>query len=436
MVHLACRTFQNWPMILTSVSRTLNIMRRAQLLLVCVLGVTMRATGPAEMRCCAVLELRQYTLKPGQRDVLIDLFERRFIESQEAAGMTLVGQFRDRRRADRFVWLRGFPSMERRHQSLEMFYGGPVWSAHRTAANDTMVDSDDVLLLRPARPDLAFHLDSNPPSRDRPSSTVLAGIYDLPRPGDERLVSEFERQVVPILQSNGVTIEGVFVTESARNTFTRLPVREGQHVLVWFGVVRGQTRLPAWLDELANITALDNRRASLLELEPTARSILGGGANAARASKHDFDFLFGSWTIHNRYLKGRLRHSTEWMEFDARSQVEPLLDGFGHLDRYFAVRDGVPFEGITLRLFDPATGEWSIHWADTAHARTLLPPMAGRFSGGVGEFYGDESVDGKKVLCRFLWTRPNTDSARWEQAFSDDGGKTWETNWIMTFTRP
>src|SRR5262245_823733 len=112
------------------------------------------------LTCLPVIELRLYTLKPGQRDVLIDLFERHFIESQEAAGMTLVGQFRDRHRADRFVWLRGFPSMEGRHQALEAFYGGPVWSAHRNAANDTMVDSDDVLLLRPARPDLAFRTSS------------------------------------------------------------------------------------------------------------------------------------------------------------------------------------------------------------------------------------------------------------------------------------
>jgi hypothetical protein len=184
------------------------------------------------------------------------------------------------------------------------------------------------------------------------------------------------------------------------------------------------------------MTALDNRPVSLLQLEPTPRSSLGDGGKAARATKHDFDFLFGSWNVHNRYLKGRLRHSTEWTEFAARSHVEPLLDGFGHLDRYSAVRDGSPFEGITLRLFDPTTGEWSIHWADTGRARTLLPPMVGRFIGGVGEFFGDETVDGKKVRCRFLWTRPAANSARWEQAFSEDGGKTWETNWIMTFTRP
>lgn len=383
----------------------------------------MSATSVPASGCCPVLELRQYTLKPGQRDVLIDLFDRQFIESQEALGMTLAGQFRDRNRADRFVWLRGFSDMESRHQALEAFYGGPVWAAHRTEANSTMIDSDDVLLLKPARPDLAFR-----PSADtegRPS-TVLAGIYQSVD------VDEFERRIMPILEENQVKVEGVFVTESAPNTFTKLPVREGEHVLVWFGVVQGEGRPPGWTDRLA----LDGRPVSLLELEPTSRSRLGNGPNAARATKHDFDFLFGSWNVHNRYLKGRLRNSTEWMEFDARSQVEPLLDGFGHLDRYFAVRDGSPFEGITLRLFDPATGEWWIHWADTKGARTLLPPMVGRFIGGVGEFYGDETVDGKKVRCRFLWTRPTADSARWEQAFSDDGGTTWETNWIMTLTRP
>jgi hypothetical protein len=304
--------------------------------------------------------------------------------------MTLIGQFRDRRRADRFVWLRGFSSMESRHEALEAFYDGPIWSADRNEANNTMADSDDVLLLKPARPELAFHIDARmgTPPHDRGPATVLAGIYQMPRPVDTWLVSQFEQQVAPILQANRVKLEGVFVTEAARNTFTRLPVREGEHVLVWFGVVRGHGSSPGWIDRLAGMTALDNRPVSLLELEPTPRSSLGEGPKAARATKHDFDFLFGSWKVHNRYLKGRLRHSTEWMEFDARSHVEPLLDGFGHLERYNAVHDGSPFEGITLPLFDPTTGEWSIHWADTARARTLLPPMVGRFIGGVGEFFG------------------------------------------------
>jgi hypothetical protein len=174
---------------------------------------------------------------------------------------------------------------------------------------------------------------------------------------------------------------------------------------------------------------------TVLDLAPTSRSLLGDGVHAARASTHDFDFLRGSWNVHNRYLKGRMRHSTEWIEFDAQSDAQPLLNGLGQLDQYRAVRDGNAIEGVTLRLFNPATGEWSLHWADTVNPGVLLPPMVGRFTGDVGEFFGDEFVDGKKVLCRFYWTRTNPDSPRWEQAFSDDGGKTWETNWIMTLTR-
>lgn len=101
---------------------------------------------------CHVVELRQYTLHPGQRAVLIDLFEREFIEPQEAVGMTVLGQFRDLDDADRFTWLRGFRDMPGRLAGLTAFYGGPVWQAHRAAANATMIDSDNALLLRPAWP--------------------------------------------------------------------------------------------------------------------------------------------------------------------------------------------------------------------------------------------------------------------------------------------
>ena len=394
----------------------------------------MTAFASTGERCCQVLELRQYTLKPGQRDALIELFDREFVESQEALGMTLMGQFRDRRNADRFVWLRGFADMEQRHKVLDAFYSGPVWAAHKAAANATMEDVSDVLLLKPARPDLAFQ--PRTPARSNSSpALVLAGIYQMQDTVSAGIVSRFEAQVAPVLAKNGVRLEGVFVTEPSPNTFTRLPVREGENVLVWFGTVEPREMSSASLEQLAGAAALDGRRPMLLDLEPTSRSVLGGGANAARATRHDFDFIFGSWKIHNRSLKERLRGSTEWLEWEATSRTEPLLHGYGHLDRFAAVRDGQPFEGITLRLFDPATGQWWIHWADTRYARTLIPPMVGRFIGGVGEFFGDETVNGKKVLCRFLWT-PNADgTARWEQAFSEDGGKTWETNWIMMFTR-
>ncbi|HET6818007.1 MAG TPA: NIPSNAP family protein [Mycobacteriales bacterium] len=99
--------------------------------------------------CCSVVELRRYTLRPGRRDALIELFDGELLDPQEAAGMHVVGQFRDLDDPGTFVWLRGFRSMEQRRRSLEAFYYGPVWKQHRDAANATMRDSDDVLLLRP-----------------------------------------------------------------------------------------------------------------------------------------------------------------------------------------------------------------------------------------------------------------------------------------------
>jgi hypothetical protein len=148
----------------------------------------------------------------------------------------------------------------------------------------------------------------------------------------------------------------------------------------------------------------------------------------------DFDFLAGKWNVHNRYLKGRLRSSTEWIEFDGTSEVQPLLNGLGNLDRYSAQRDGKLVKGITVRLLNPDTGEWSLYWADNVRPGALQMPMIGKFQGDTGEFFGEEEVDGKKVLCRFRWIRG--DAPRWEQAFSDDGGASWEVNWVMTMTRP
>jgi quinol monooxygenase YgiN len=112
---------------------------------------------------CTVVELRRYRLHPGARDTLIELFDREFVESQEAVGMHLLGQFRDLDDPDSFVWLRGFQDMSARKRALEAFYGGPIWKAHSSAANVTMIDSDNVLLLRPVA---GLELDS----ADRPRS--------------------------------------------------------------------------------------------------------------------------------------------------------------------------------------------------------------------------------------------------------------------------
>ena len=161
--------------------------------------------------------------------------------------------------------------MESRHKALEAFYGGSTWSAHRDEANNTMVDTDDVLLLRPARPGYAFHLGAstgNPWHAEEPA-TVLAGIYQLSRPVDAQHLSQFELKVARTLEASGVKVVGVFVTEVAPNTFTRLPVREGENVFVWFGVVRGGEPPREWNAALASAIPLDDVPVLLLELEPT-----------------------------------------------------------------------------------------------------------------------------------------------------------------------
>lgn len=234
----------------------------------------------SQRNCCAVLELRQYTLKPGRRDALIALFDRYFVESQEMVGMTIVGQFRDRRRSDRFVWIRGFSDMPSRHAALEQFYGGPVWAEHKVAANETMLASDDVRLLKPARPGTAFHIDVNsrPALREtRSAAVVLAGIHRLRQPADASVVSRFEGQVIPVLRREGVHVESVLVTESAPNTFTRLPVREGEHLVVWFGTLQGNVVPSAQRLEAASaaLGPLADGLLEVLELDPTPRSLLG-----------------------------------------------------------------------------------------------------------------------------------------------------------------
>lgn len=229
--------------------------------------------------CCAVLELRQYTLKAGQRDALIRLFDRHFVESQEAVGMTVVGQFRDRRRADRFVWIRGFSDMQSRHSALERFYGGPVWAEHKAAANATMVAVDDVYLLKPARADTAFRLDVNgrpAVGEERKPVGVIAGIHHLRQPPDPSVVVQFEEWVATQLRRDGVRLESVFVTEHAANTFTRLPVREGDEVLVWFGTVdRGYERPTQRVLEASVLSPVAKGPPDVLELEATPRSLLG-----------------------------------------------------------------------------------------------------------------------------------------------------------------
>jgi hypothetical protein len=153
--------------------------------------------------------------------------------------------------------------------------------------------------------------------------------------------------------------------------------------------------------------------------------------------RHGFDFVFGRWHVHNRTLRDATDpRCGEWVEFDGTSEAFPLLDGFGHLDRIrvAAPPDGEPFEGMTLRLFDPGAGTWSIWWSSTRAPGRLDPPVVGRFTDGVGVFEGEDVLAGRPVRLRFEW-RTDPDRPSWHQSFSWDGGATWRENWTMTLSR-
>ncbi|MFG3440902.1 hypothetical protein ACGF0J_26915 [Nonomuraea sp. NPDC047897] len=148
---------------------------------------------------------------------------------------------------------------------------------------------------------------------------------------------------------------------------------------------------------------------------------------------NDFDFFIGAWNVLNRRLVKPLSGSDEWDEFPGTTISTRHFDGAANFDEIVFPTKG--FSGLTLRLHDPATGLWSIYWASSARGVLDLPPMVGRFDGPRGEFYADDSHEGTPVRCRFVWTVHGPDSCRWEQAFSVDDERTWETNWTMDFTR-
>jgi hypothetical protein len=152
------------------------------------------------------------------------------------------------------------------------------------------------------------------------------------------------------------------------------------------------------------------------------------------SSATDFDFWMGSWDVRNRWLKRRLAGSEDWEVFDATVIARPLLDGLGNEDEFRTEHAG-GFVGMSFRFFDPESRRWSIYWADSRRPGELDPPVFGTFSGDVGVFEGEDVFKGRPILVRFTWSGVTTPTPRWEQAFSDDGGRTWETNWVMDFTR-
>ncbi|MFC4013601.1 NIPSNAP family protein [Nonomuraea purpurea] len=214
-----------------------------------------------------IYELRRYTMRPGRRDELIELFEREFVEPQEAAGMRVTGTFRDPDAPDTFPWVRAFPDMPARRAALESFYGGPVWRANGDAANATMSDSDDVLLLRALTEPPSWE---RPPAGDSepPSSLYVATMYHV----TDGFAAFFSREVAPALAEAGVEPVACFESEHAENTFPRLPVRSGVQVFVWFA--RFDKAEDEREVELPMLTSRLTAAPERLRLRPTARSAM------------------------------------------------------------------------------------------------------------------------------------------------------------------
>lgn len=202
--------------------------------------------------------------------------------------MQIIGQFRDLDAPDRFVWLRGFADMPARAKALDSFYGGPAWKTHRAAANATMIDSDNVLLLRPATAASEFAADDGPRVTHNPmeGGLVVATLYHFDAPVDIDFLDLFAHELVPALTEADTSITASFVSEYSANTFPALPVREGEHVFVWFARYPDQAaydayrvalaKSPRWRDAAKSLAQRIQGPPEVLRLAPTTRSRLRG----------------------------------------------------------------------------------------------------------------------------------------------------------------
>lgn len=246
------------------------------------------ATGPAaaaDAADAAIVEFRQYKLAEGRRDAFVALFDAQFVDSQEALGMRLVGQFRDHDRGDRFTWIRAFRDMAARERALKDFYYGPVWQAHRDTANPMLVDNDNVLLLRPAAPGLAFGAAPPRTPAGAAGGAVQVVIEYLWKRPDEGFAAFFAARMRPVLGAAGVEVAGAYVPLDEPNNFPALPVRDDRKLLIWFvrgashdaidaalARARGSAR---WQSDVAAALAdAEERAPQILRLDPTPRSAL------------------------------------------------------------------------------------------------------------------------------------------------------------------
>src|SRR5882672_2629428 len=156
---------------------------------------------------------------------------------------------------------------------------------------------------------------------------------------------------------------------------------------------------------------------------------------SATSSQHDFDYLVGKWKLAHHRLRSRLTNSKDWDEFETIVLDSNGLAGTASFDIGWATFDGKPWEGRTIRLFNPQTRLWSLYWIASSMAGKMDPPVVGSFENNIGLFFGKDVYKGKPIIFMFKWDKTNPEAPVWSQAFSDDNGKTWEWNWYNTSTR-
>lgn len=209
--------------------------------------------------------------------------------------------------------------------------------------------------------------------------------------------------------------------------------------------MRAHTGVPLGLIVAAIISFVPSARLSAQTPAPAAAPAASAAAAktsapqgaAARDGQRDFDFLIGTWKTHLKRLVNPLTGSTTWVEFEGTQVTKSEWGGRAVTDE-FSVHNpatNTHIDGLTVRLYNPESRQWSIYWANAKNGSFSLPPTVGRFTNGRGEFYDQEEFQGRTIQVRFVWSDITPTSAKFEQSFSEDGGKTWETNWISTITR-
>jgi len=227
---------------------------------------------PAGRSTSQVVELRQYTHYPGARETMIDLFERIFIAEQERAGMETLDQFRDLDDPDRFVWMRGFPDMPERAAASNAFYGGEIWQRTRDAANATMIDRENVLLLRPVDPFRYPVAGERPPAGTATDDGPLVAltVCSLDPAQEAEFPAFFQKQVAPVLTNAGADVLAAFASEHSPNNYPRLAIREGESVFIWF------LRCPDQAAYERHLTALEHSAHWTNEFAPSLANHLAG----------------------------------------------------------------------------------------------------------------------------------------------------------------